>query len=812
MSIKCRSLLTSAVLIVSLQVTQVWGAAAARFDLPAQPLNDSIKAVASQTNTNILFDPELVEGLRAPALAGQLTVKEAIQRLVAHLGISVEFLNEKTVVLGAASSAKKVTDTEGSSSGFVAPNIQPELTRVARAKAENSGVMPSPTTPASAQEGPDDRIGEITVTAQKRDERLIDVPISIVALSADELRKRNIASIDDLALAVPGLTVASSGSFQRRVMLRGISNIFGSSPLIGLYLDEASVTTGNAYSQQLDLRTYDLERVEVLRGPQGTLYGEGSIGGTVRFITRNPQLDRFAMNADLATLFTENGSPGQRVETMLNVPVVNDQFGLRIVGTFDHEGGWIDQQPAVRKDFNDQNLVNVRAKGLWQPVQQLTVSAMAMIHRNDGSVNQGETERGNFVQVLGLTTTPTARDDYDVYNLTVSYDFSGFRFLNTASYLNQDKLARHIGTRSQNAAPPAPPSDNYLDPSIQVSQVLTDELRFTSTGSAPWQWTVGAYYRHSHNDTDGAYPASSYTFASTNIYDSRAVFGDTSYRVSARWLLGAGLRYFQDDQDYFNGTHQSDRFQSTNPRFYLQYKVSDDLNVYASVAKGFRSGGFNGFGQPTYDPETVRTYELGTKMALLDGHVSADTALFYSDYTNYQIIANTQDAQNEFFFRNAGNADIKGIEWSFAWRLSAPWAVSLNGNYIDSKFYQINGLLSTHHVGDALDLIPKYGVTASVERVFDWNGHAGTARLDYSQQGRSTYTLGDFAGPWHVGKSDIINMLNLDASLQWSENFALGFFAQNLLNDRGMLDPFGIEGGAARSRPRTYGVKISASF
>src|SRR5690606_6476234 len=136
---------------------------------------------------------------------------------------------------------------------------------------------------------------EIVVTAQKREERLIDVPISIVAMGADELQKRKIFAIDDLSLAVPGLLVASSGGIQRRIMIRGVSNVFGSSSLIGLYLDEASVTS--TPDNQLDLPTYDLERVEVLRGPQGTLYGEGSAGGTIRFITRSPELNEFSMKA-----------------------------------------------------------------------------------------------------------------------------------------------------------------------------------------------------------------------------------------------------------------------------------------------------------------------------------------------------------------------------------------------------------------------------------------------------------------------------------------------------------------------------------
>ena len=191
-----------------------------------------------------------------------------------------------------------------------------------------------------------EQLTEIVVTAQKREERLMDVPISVVALSAEQLEERNIIGLDDLAMAVPGLSINSQGSYNRRLFLRGVANDTGSS-LIGIYLDEADVTSW-AYTQ-LDLRSYDLERVEVLRGPQGTLYGDGSAGGTIRFITKNPQLDHFSMNADVAALFTENGAPGQRIEAMVNVPLIDNVLGVASqVPLITRADGSISPRPAKR--------------------------------------------------------------------------------------------------------------------------------------------------------------------------------------------------------------------------------------------------------------------------------------------------------------------------------------------------------------------------------------------------------------------------------------------------------------------------------
>jgi len=280
------------------------------FDLPAQTLVESLHAIGKLTGINILIDLKMLDGLQAPALKGDLTADQAIARVLSGTGIRYRFIDERTVVLSKDKTHPRLDPDTGLSPQ--APAAQPQ----AQTSSEPAG---------------ESTLEEIVVTAQKREERLLDVPISIVALTAADLQKRQINNIDELSFAVPGLFVASSGSFQREISIRGISNVFGNSSLIGLYVDEMSVTS--APCCQIDLPTYDLERVEVLRGPQGTLYGEGSAGGTIRFITKNPVLDRFSFDADVATLFTEDGAPSQRVQ---EVDEAEHHYfagaGLKVVG------------------------------------------------------------------------------------------------------------------------------------------------------------------------------------------------------------------------------------------------------------------------------------------------------------------------------------------------------------------------------------------------------------------------------------------------------------------------------------------------
>jgi iron complex outermembrane receptor protein len=590
-----------------------------------------------------------------------------------------------------------------------------------------------------------------------------------------------------------------------------------------------SAMTGSAVrhdrNAQLDLSTYDLDRVEVLRGPQGTLYGEGSAGGTIHFITKNPVLDRFGMDADVAALFTQDGAPGQRVETVVNVPLIDNVLGIRIAGVFDHEGGWIDQPAADRKNFNEEDKTDVRAKALWQPTAQWSVNAMADIHRNDASSNSGEDANGNYTQAFGLTTTPRLEDRFDIYNLTSSYDFDVARLLSSTSYVKQDKIMTNYGYALPIEQPPAPAFEVDLIPFSNDARILTEELRLASDGSGPWQWTAGGFYRRFQFEQSQTYlfglpgppPAQSFSSATSSLSKSWAAFGDTSYRLADRLTLGAGLRYFHDSQDFSNGSSlQSTDFHSLNPRAYIQYKISDDLNVYTSAAKGFRSGGFNNAqGEPSYGPESVWTEELGTKMSLFEGHLSADVAIFYSDYTNYQITGvSPQGPPGLPITSNGGNARVKGVEWDLSWQPLVDWTLSANGDYVDSYFYKVGVTSPDHAVGDPLDFVPKYALTFSAQRDFRLVGRSAFARLDFNEQGRQTFRLRNVAGPtpWFFSESDVIHMLNFNSRLQWNDNLSLGVFAQNLLNNRGLIDPFAIESTATRSRPRTLGVQFSVKF
>jgi iron complex outermembrane recepter protein len=770
-----------------------------RIHIASASLADAINQWAQQTGYRVVWSEDAGTNALVPEIDGTFPPRQALERLLRNTHLQVEFPDAHTAVI--SRSAPRAA------AGPATPLRLADSTSAVRvADASFDSAAPA----------------EVIVTAQKREERAIDVPISLVALGGDELQQRQLTTFNDLASFIPGLAVWDEGN-QRRIMLRGVSNEFGTASAVGLYVDEADVTS--QLSSQPEINTYDLERVEVLRGPQGTLYGEGSAGGTIRFITKDPVLSAFGMNADVSASYTQDGAPGQKINMALNVPLITDVLAVRFAGTAAHEGGWIDQPAIDRKNINSQDLVDLRTKILWHPAETFTATAMAELHHNDRGLGDGEDANGNFTTAFGLPTTPNMVEKFGIYNLKLTNDTSWLRVLSTTTYVRQDNDISHFSYGLPASGPPetTPIALVYFPANDTTVRNFNQELRLSSLGTGPWNWTLGGFYRHLRYGSvippwlygPAAKPVSEPFYDLEYRSNSWSAFGELSYRILDRLTLTAGVRDFEDRQTEkppYTLAWQWGKFHSVDPRFVIEYKLSGNANVYASAAKGFRSGGFNAVGQPPYGPESVWTYELGTKTAWLDNRLRLDTAVFYSDYTNYQIQGfSPPPALPLNIYRNAGSAWIKGLEVSLAWQPLQDWLLSLNGDYLDTRFYKIDAVKSQYIVGDELPLTPKYQVSASVQRDFALYGKSGYVRLDYGQTGNETLRTRNI-GPWYFSESDIIDMLNLQTGLHWSDRLSLQLFAHNLLNDRGYINPDKLELHASRAQPRTYGIGFNVTF
>ncbi|MCG8379765.1 MAG: TonB-dependent receptor plug domain-containing protein, partial [Proteobacteria bacterium] len=290
----------------------------------------------------------------------------------------------------------------------------------------------------SSGDAASETLDEIIVSAQKREQNVFEVPMAVSTFSGTELERRGITAISELQFAVPGMTMREDGPGSNTIFLRGIVNQYGNGAVVGQYLDEVPVTL-TAFDQ-LDIRTLDLERIEVLKGPQGTLYGQGSVAGTVRYITKKPVLDRVEGSLSLAAGFIDDGDTESVVTGVINGPLAEDKFGIRIAGRFQNGGGWQDQPAAGIEDGNDQDLVNIRATALWRVNDILDIEAKYIHHKNESELGLGYENPDRTIFVAGdpATVLIPKIQEYAISNLTISASFGKTLFTSATSYIDND--------------------------------------------------------------------------------------------------------------------------------------------------------------------------------------------------------------------------------------------------------------------------------------------------------------------------------------------------------------------------------------
>jgi iron complex outermembrane receptor protein len=535
---------------------------------------------------------------------------------------------------------------------------------------EAAGATEATTTAtAAASATTESGLEEITVTAERFTSTIQSTPISISALSGADLTAAGLSRIEDIAHEVPGLSMRYASAGLTEYEARGLASNGGAAPTVGFYLDEIPLSPP-AVSQSgkvvIDPNLYDVERVEILRGPQGTLYGSGSMGGTVRVLTNQPKLDTFEGSVQGTGSYTDGGGGNGGGNLMLNFPL-GDQLAVRVVLSDQYRSGWIDNitvQPfpvslnspvqgnvlaapvtSIIHDANTESLYSARMAVLYKPSEELSVLATAMtqgLHMGgydllDGSPDSAEPSRVYDAHYEAFPLREGIRDDISIFGLTVKADL-GFADLTSASsyfgrlgYQVQDasESLYYSNRTSPSGNPPYTAGTPFVpapyaerDPSHQLSQ----EIRLTSHDIGGWHWVAGAFYSSLHSvwNEIGASPLNPTTpdgsyFISWNDYGVRqtALFADGSYKFTDQWKLSAGIRYYdyashQDEYSWgYDGPNSTPPANSkitqaknsgANPRVNLSYTPNSDLTLYSTVSKGFRPGGANQILPPESEP------------------------------------------------------------------------------------------------------------------------------------------------------------------------------------------------------------------
>jgi outer membrane receptor protein involved in Fe transport len=494
---------------------------------------------------------------------------------------------------------------------------------------------------------PSEEIPEIVVTAQKREQRLQEVPISIGAITGDEIERTGASEFKDLLLSIPGVSYSASQTGLARYSIRGISTD-AANPTVGLYLDDVSlITINNSFAGAANPLLVDLDRVEVLKGPQGTIYGASAMGGAIKFVSRKPVLDIFSVSAAVDIASVDHGGISYSGESILNLPLIDHRLAIRVAGAYHLDAGYINNIPNgevqvwpesatappapfmpvtypsqstfARSDFNERSTTLARVSIEYVPSDTLTVSPIVTMQRTD-QANPDEffTNLPQFENTARFNQ-PTY-DDLNVYSLNVTKQLGGFSLISLTGYVDRTiQLDRDFSLFIGLLVPALLPANSNAITTTN-SKTLTQELRLGSSDvTSLLKWTVGMYYSHQHDDYDHSVE----TVGAGTFFDSgtdityrgniqtvttqEAIFGDATYTLDARWDLNAGFRWFDIRQTIdgsfggvFNGGNSEiDDRRSTNigitPKVSVTYRPFNDHLLYASAGKGFRPGGPNDY-------------------------------------------------------------------------------------------------------------------------------------------------------------------------------------------------------------------------
>jgi len=709
------------------------------------------------------------------------------------------------------------------------------------------------TVPVIAQ---DMALEEIVVTATKRTENLQSVAMSLTAFSGDYLEKSNIQDFNDMETRVPSLQFDSFSPGIPRYFIRGIGNTTRSSSVdsaVGIFVDEVYMgrpeMTNNDFS--------DIERVEVLRGPQGTLFGRNVVGGAISFFSRKPD-DQVIAEAS-ATIGNYNKRDAR---VYASGPVAENVFAKIAVATRNHDGYAFNT--TTNNDIEDEQYIGIRGALRFVPNENLDIQINADTSRRRGTgawwdlyiegpnslgKSNADPRRGRNHAEDGYADT-----DNNGVSLNVNWDTGAGTVTSITAYREAESLDR-ANTTGLYVAPLTDPNrfQTHLALFIQEddnwSRQYSQELRYASDSEGPLNYVVGAFAYHDNvhhiRYTDFRFVAFNIQgraiYDAGNQTDSIAFFGNGTYDITEDFNIQAGLRWSQDKKDHIvttSGTNSTpwrnrgvivpgftapgeEKWDAFTPSVSFNYQVTDDHFVYASASRGFKSGGYNdtdteaASAERAFAPEYAWNYEVGAKTQWLDNRVRFNASAFYIDYTDLQVsvIVTLDPLLPPFTLTgNAGAAEVKGLETE--WTFVPVDNLNIYGNYTytDSKLKNLT-LGTVVADGNKLARAPKHKMLIGASYAMPVTDTiTATARADYSHQSLFYSTINN--SPVEI----VPSAETVDAGLTFSgiaDHWELEFWGKNLTDELNLntisLVPL-LEGYASFTPPRTYGMTVRFKY
>lgn len=642
---------------------------------------------------------------------------------------------------------------------------------------------------------------EIIVTGTRRSQSVRDVPFNIQAITGDALEKTGATEITDFARTVPGLSLTDRGpSGGVRLVLRGLrtGTEAGLEPTTSVYVDEVPMDLPYRGSP-LDLKLIDIERVEVLRGPQGTLFGGGAIGGTLRYISKKPDMGAFEGRAGAELSTTRHGALNYNVTGMVNVPVAEGVAVRGNVGHFDNDG-FIDNVRLGTKNVNDDRTTSGRIAVLLKPVDDLQIDLT--YYRQTARYGESAFQLESAPRLTVDYTHPgDTRFTAQLANLTLNYDFGWANLTSSSSYVDERQDSVSDGTfgirdliLGSFIAPDDLPEFAEFTERDAKSHSFTQEVRLVSNSDGRFDWIVGGYYSRQRLSEDQQervpvpFPGQAafeqniigallnddkeYAYEVDERSRQYAAFGELKYNFTDAWQASIGGRYFDVSGrgDFFsidqwfgrdardaNGLARTvalpeefstGRYDETGSvfRFNSSYELGDDALVYVTIAQGYRPGGFNlttpNTGIPPegrqFESDDLVSYEVGGKFSLLQNRVYVSSALFRIDWSDIQTTVRTPLGFS--FLGNAGKARSQGLELEAEVRDVVAPGLSLNLGYSLTDTELRESIERIGFAGERSPLVPRH----SLSLMADYAVEVGNG-LEAGLNWLTTYTSGSFA-------------------------------------------------------------------
>lgn len=700
------------------------------------------------------------------------------------------------------------------------------------------------TAAATAQEGGARMLDEVVVTAQRREDVAQDVPISLTAFTAEDITLSNIQGVDDFFFRTPNVSFIQEGSRDRRELsIRGVTNqvsrdIDVRPQSFGFYVDEFNVVQATVNPPILDM-----ERIEVLRGPQGTGFGRNAVGGAINLVTRKPDNELFMENSVGYARFNSID-----VESVLNVPIIEDTLAVRFAGKFAQTDGHIRNINPIGGG-NDSKYQYLRGTVRWTPTERFTLDVTGTYVDEEVGMREG-VPSGVMSSFGGFLFGPEANPDgvgffpenrnrvnfnrgqsvgnkFYYLMARAQYDWDNLSLISITGYIDKDEFLR--GDIDGGSV------DAFFETKPLFRDSFTQEFRLVSALEGPLNWSAGVIYARDRGSQD------QFTFAgnafdpndpgnqfvsglpfqpgqqvtssgSTGEFESYAVYGELFYDLSDRLSLKLGARVTRDEIDSLTFRTSGDppvitafaegstRYTDFSPSAALTWALTDEVNLYGSVARGYKSGGIQtnialaGEGErEDFDEETVWSYEVGVKSELFDRRLRLNASAFYMDWKDMQVntAVGVQRPDGNIAFiaaiLNAAEAENYGVELDALALVTDNLVVGLGFGYLNAKFDSFDGAFIDGRfvdlTGRRIPNAPRLTANADAQYNFELgNGNEAFVRGEWFARSRNVANINSLVQegfPWEVPG---FNQVNLRAGIR-TERWDMTAYVENVFDN-----------------------------